>query len=41
MKIKITLAILGVLFTVACSTDGDEYGDDFASTRQNTTSEKS
>ncbi len=41
MKIKTTLAILGVLFTVACSTDGDEYGDDFASTRQNTTSEKS
>lgn len=40
MKIKITLAILGVLFTVACSKDGDEYGDDFASTRQNTTSEK-
>ena len=30
-----------MLFTVACSTDGDEYGDDFASTRQNTTSEKS
>ncbi|MBR1491423.1 MAG: gliding motility-associated C-terminal domain-containing protein [Bacteroidaceae bacterium] len=38
MKIKLMLAILGVLLAVACSKDDDGYSGDFASTRQNTTS---